>query len=471
MKAEANDVAVSFTSNVNLAEIAIKSGIDKCIDASPRQRDRPLPHGVLAKSIKAIVCASWLDSDKDLRVGGGVLARLSAYGSVIPTALVEALSISPSSSQYIDPRVLSIGEPSSNTGIGIDTYANEQGDLELRKPVTSAGFSNHGTPAYAMDLELDDPAPFLSSLSPSNQKGADGQMNNAAINPDRTLSGDDAGTGSSSMQASAIDTAAKKRPTVATAREKAKRRPSAARDCANQIGNGMLAEPSRLDEYIRNETEKCADDHPTSYKHRVFLQAADRTISRFHLEHRADIVRIFYYVPTSCATMLCLQDTLKERRNDFAARHQNLSQVQTNAQRYQVIESLQGQIAYLDLIRRYHILRLYTDNLNSYSARLLSGFMNSTIDNFSQTVGARGNPVYCAEADVTNAMLVDVLPDFREKHRAENKRLRRRMSYLRALGRRLYKLTNILTIGVLALLPSNTKSISLGGHFSINDEW
>jgi len=94
--------------------------------------------------------------------------------------------------------------------------------------------------------------------------------------------------------------------------------------------------------------------------------------------------------------------------------------------------------------------------------------MNSTMDNFSQTVGARGNPVYCAEADVTDAMLVDVLPDFREKHRAEKKRLRRRMS---ALGRRLYKLTNRSTIGVLALLPSNTKLIPLGGHFSINDEW
>lgn len=163
--------------------------------------------------------------------------------------------------------------------------------------------------------------------------------------------------------------------------------------------------------------------------------------------------------------MLCLQDTLKEWRNDFADRHHNLSQVQTNAQRYQMIESLQSQIAYLDLIRRYHILRLYADNLNSYSARLQSGFMNSTIDNLSQTVGARGNPVNCAEADVTDAILVDVLPDFREKHRAEKKRLRRRMSCLRALGRCLYKLTSRFTIGVLALLPSTMKSITSGGHF------
>ena len=89
-KAEANDIAVSLVSNANLAEIAVKSSINKCIEASPRQRHRPLTHGVLAKSIKAIVCASWLDSDKDLRVAGGVLARLSAYGSVIPTALVES---------------------------------------------------------------------------------------------------------------------------------------------------------------------------------------------------------------------------------------------------------------------------------------------------------------------------------------------------------------------------------------------
>ncbi len=101
-----------------------------------------------------------------------------------------------------------------------------------------------------MDLGLDDPAPLLSSLSPSNKNSTNGQMNNAAINADRTLSGGDAGTGSSSLQPSAMDTAAKKRSTVATAREKAKRRPSAARDRGNQIGNGMLAEPSRLEGYI-----------------------------------------------------------------------------------------------------------------------------------------------------------------------------------------------------------------------------
>jgi len=266
-KAEANYVAVSIVSSANLTEIAIKSGIDKCINASLRQRDRPLPHGVLAKSIKAIVCAFWLNSDKDLRVAGGVLARLSAYGNVIPTALVETVSMSPSSPQYVDPRVLSIRGLSSNTGIEIDTFASEQGDPELRTPVTGAGISNRGTPRYPMDLGLDDPAPFLSSLSPSNKNGVDGQMNNAAINQDRTLAGGDVGTGSSSLQPSAIDIAAKKRSTVATAREKAKRRPAAARDRGNQIGNGMLAEPFRLEGYIWDVFRKCADDHPTSCEH------------------------------------------------------------------------------------------------------------------------------------------------------------------------------------------------------------
>jgi len=136
-----------------------------------------------------------------------------------------------------------------------------------------------------------------------------------------------------------------------------------------------------------------------------------------------------------------------------------------------MIESLQSQIAYLDLIRRYHILRLYADKSQLILCEAQSGFMNSTMDEFSQTTGARGNPVYCAEAPVTDAMPVDVMPDFREKDTEEQKRLRRRMSHLRALGRRLYKLTSSFTIGILALLPSTMKSIPSGVRISINDEW
>jgi len=48
-----------------------------------------------ARIYESIVSASWLDLDKDLRVAGGVLARLSAYGSVVPTALVEACRAAP----------------------------------------------------------------------------------------------------------------------------------------------------------------------------------------------------------------------------------------------------------------------------------------------------------------------------------------------------------------------------------------
>lgn len=86
LKAEANHDNVTLMSKDNLARIAMRSNIEKCIRASSRQQEHPLPPAVLANAIKALVCACWKDSGKKLPVARHVLERLLVHSDVVPAA-------------------------------------------------------------------------------------------------------------------------------------------------------------------------------------------------------------------------------------------------------------------------------------------------------------------------------------------------------------------------------------------------
>lgn len=116
---------------------------------------------------------------------------------------------------------------------------------------------------------------------------------------------------------------------------------------------------------------------------------------------------------------------LRSFHSNVYAERRELSDIQTNAQRCHIIETVEKEIAYLDFLRRYQIWRLYTDNTSIQWTELNSGFVNETIQTFAQatkpTKKRIGNPVNCATAELISSILLDIFPNFDERRRRSRK--------------------------------------------------
>jgi hypothetical protein len=122
----------------------------------------------------------------------------------------------------------------------------------------------------------------------------------------------------------------------------------------------------------------------------------------------------------------------------------------TKVARFTIIRNIDGETAYLSILKRYHILELFKQ-CGGHETPSCSGFV--LVPGKPTTNKTIGNPHNNAEAEVTAGILRDMYPDLKPTC-AEYKPTLESLKQYRQLGRKFWAITAQYGPGVLALLPS-----------------
>lgn len=274
----------------NLARIALRSNIEKCIEANPRQQEHPLPPAVLANAVKALVCACWKDSGK-FPVARHVLERLLVHCDVVPAAFQQAVRTSGQSDLQGVHRTLF-----PNVGSTLDT--------EDRRSTSTTEPNFFGFPVLELDVnrpnvrtseewmdtgdwDLDSFLATLNSPSTQPQSAAPASSPNETVDPTGSTSNNPV-----AIQAFLRNGAALKRPVQSEGSRSKKRQVSSSGHATARNANDSQREQYWFENYVQDEIEKCVDNHSTSCEHRLFLDSAEHIISISQLGHQADTARV-----------------------------------------------------------------------------------------------------------------------------------------------------------------------------------
>jgi hypothetical protein len=104
------------------------------------------------------------------------------------------------------------------------------------------------------------------------------------------------------------------------------------------------------------------------------------------------------------------------------------------------------------LVRRYHIVALFVA-CGGPAVRSITGFVNTTSNNFLQQKRCFGNPVNIEDANVASVMMRELYPDLQVGQPAYEAKLKH-IKKLRKLGKRLHMLTENFGRGLLGLMVS-----------------
>ncbi|KAL4901192.1 hypothetical protein BDW74DRAFT_187847 [Aspergillus multicolor] len=122
----------------------------------------------------------------------------------------------------------------------------------------------------------------------------------------------------------------------------------------------------------------------------------------------------------------------------------------TKVARFTIIRNIDGETAYLSILKRYHILELFKQ-CGGHETPSCSGFV--LVPGEPTTNKKIGNPHNNAEAEVTACILRDMYPNLKPTC-AEYRPTLESLKQYRQLGRRFWAITLQYGQGVLALLPS-----------------
>lgn len=168
-------------------------------------------------------------------------------------------------------------------------------------------------------------------------------------------------------------------------------------------------------------------------------------------DEHLSIARTLFAGVGNCESLVLLQAFIIQERNKVQKEGLDPSRPLSLQQRMDAIERLGTRIAYYELLRRYHILGLYTEHTLSPLGQEHPFIVDTDERCFSRGRGKRGNPQNHAAAQVTLAMFRDMYSSV--PHQAVPEKKYRLFKRLRRLGQRFHLLTNVFGYGVLALLP------------------
>ena len=86
-------------------------------------------------------------------------------------------------------------------------------------------------------------------------------------------------------------------------------------------------------------------------------------LASLRLDDHANILRVFSFTIAGCESLLGWKEILRAYRNPDVGPPRIAREV-SNAKRLETIQSLGGKEAYLNLLRKFHIHRLFTDNID-----------------------------------------------------------------------------------------------------------
>ncbi|KAL4860680.1 hypothetical protein BDV12DRAFT_208957 [Aspergillus spectabilis] len=131
----------------------------------------------------------------------------------------------------------------------------------------------------------------------------------------------------------------------------------------------------------------------------------------------------------------------------------------SKAARFNIIRSIDRETAFLNIIKRYHILELFKQ-CGGHETPSCSGFV--LVQGKPTTTKKSGNPHNIAETEVTASILREIHPEL-ELASVDYKPTLDSLKYYRQLGRKFHAITTQFGRGILALLPTG----DLPGNYSI----
>lgn len=224
---------------------------------------------------------------------------------------------------------------------------------------------------------------------------------------------------------------------------------------------------ARLDAYISQRRRKCETmglSCPGDFVDNSTIRNRLRTLN---LDDHVKILKIFIFTIGGCESLAALKEILQAYRKQDVSPLKAAREI-SNAKRLKAIKNLGGDMAYMNLLRKCHIHRLFKDNLDPFH-NPNDNFVVSTVGSVApQAKRGLGNPRYSAEAEITKSIMREIYPhvhlnspDYQSKYRE--------ISDLRRNGRRLDIMVSKFGIGVLALLPLRQDDSIAGMASKITD--
>ncbi len=174
-------------------------------------------------------------------------------------------------------------------------------------------------------------------------------------------------------------------------------------------------------------------------------------LASLRLDSRAKVLRLFSFAIAGCESLVGLKEILRAYRDPDVGPPQIAREV-SNAKRLETIQNLGGKEAYLNLLKKCHIHRLFTDNVDPL-CNSNDNFIVSTARRVeTRARGELGNPRNSAESRITKSIMKEVYPEVHADSGGYSKKYRE-ITGLRRSGRRLDVLVSQFGKGILGLLP------------------
>ena len=210
-------------------------------------------------------------------------------------------------------------------------------------------------------------------------------------------------------------------------------------------------ETARLESYISQHRKKCEKMGLPCPGDFVYSAATKIRLASLGLESHVNVLRVLSLTIGSCESLVVLKEILRAYRDPGSGSLETTRDV-SNAKRLETIRSLSGNAAFLNLLKKCHIHRLFTDNKDSLCDPTDNFIISTTKSVTTRTRGETGNPRNSAEAKITKSIMREVYPEV-DSNSADYRLKYREVTELRRTGRRLDMLISRFGLGILGLLP------------------
>ncbi|GMF97246.1 unnamed protein product [Aspergillus oryzae] len=228
--------------------------------------------------------------------------------------------------------------------------------------------------------------------------------------------------------------------------------------CSND-GSASYRTTTWLGQYLVEEQERCIS-HNIAPPAETFLTKHIIEELRALGKHfnTSILVHVLIASSTAFATLRELASFSKEA--DDLAFWEIQPAVSARA-RFDIIKRLDNKIAGYAILRRYHILQFFEENVPTNS-RVLTDFINASPGDFQETRGP-GNPNNNAKSEITCRMIEAIYPGL-DSSSGEFRSIYRVVSKLQVLGKRYHAMVSKFHKGILGLLPPSglTQPIDVG---------
>ena len=230
--------------------------------------------------------------------------------------------------------------------------------------------------------------------------------------------------------------------------------------------------------FLEKETaclEACMSQHRTRYEGLGlpcpgdFVDSEETKIrlASLRLDDHANVLKVFSFTIGGCESLVGLKEVLRAYREPDIGPLKIAREV-SNAKRLETIQSLGGKEAYLNLLKKCHIHRLFTDNIDPLCNSNDSFIVSTAKSVATRARGELGNPRNSAESRITKSMMKEVYPEV-DSDSADYSKKYCEITRLRRSGRRLELLVSRFGRGILGLLPLAQDDSSPGLACKIRD--